>query len=81
MEQKPVIPNVTIKRVEIDPMLTRKQVSEYLQVTLNTVDRMVKEGVPSVMIYSMRRFRKEEVDKWIKARQKQPYYRKKFTVV
>lgn len=47
-------------------MLDRKGVAELLKVHVNTVDNLVKKGMPSYKIGKSRRFDKEEIIKWAK---------------
>lgn len=45
-----------------DKLLTRKEVSEYLQICLSTVD---KTKIPSVKIGRSVRYRKSDLDAWL----------------
>lgn len=61
--------SVTPIRSEGECYLTRQQVADRLQVGLTTLDKYVKEGMPS---YSwglrVRRFRFSECDRWLHER-------------
>lgn len=47
-------------------MLDRKGVADLLKVHVNTIDKLVKEGMPSYKIGKNRRFDADEVIKWVK---------------
>jgi excisionase family DNA binding protein len=50
-----------------EPLMTVEQVSEWLNLTKNTVYRLVKEeGLPAAKIVHSLRFRKAEVERWLK---------------
>lgn len=49
-----------------DDMLDRKGVAELLKVHVNTVDNLVKKGMPSYKIGKSRRFDKDEIINWVK---------------
>jgi len=49
-----------------DKMLNRKGVSELLKVHINTVDKFVKDGMPSYKIGKKRMFDENEVIDWVK---------------
>lgn len=47
-------------------MLNKKQMAEYLKVHPNTVDRMVKHGMPAFKFGGLVRYDLDDVKKWIK---------------
>ena len=49
-----------------DVMLNKKQMAEYLKVHPNTVDRMVKHGMPAFKFGGLVRYDLDDVKKWIK---------------
>lgn len=50
-----------------EPLMTVEQVSKWLNLTKNTVYRLVKEdGLPALKIVHSIRFRKAEVERWLK---------------
>lgn len=53
-----------------DFMLNRKEVAEYLKVHPNTVDRMVKKGMPALKFGGVVRFDLDAVIKWLEEQSK-----------
>lgn len=53
-----------------DEFLTKEQLSQLLQITVRTIDRLREEGLPSLKIGKSVRFDKKEVLDWIKSREK-----------
>jgi len=51
-------------------MLNRKEVAEYLKVHPNTVDRMVKKGMPALKFGGVVRFDLDAVMKWLEEQSK-----------
>lgn len=49
----------------LDPFLSRNKVSQYLDVSLGTVDNMVKNGLPKHKIGSSTRFKRSQVDAFV----------------
>ena len=49
-----------------DVMFNKKQMAEYLKVHPNTVDRMVKNGMPAFKFGGVVRYDLDDVKKWIK---------------
>ncbi|MCM3425583.1 helix-turn-helix domain-containing protein [Bacillus paralicheniformis] len=49
----------------MEKLLTPKQLSEILQVSIETLRRWRKEGMPYKQIGRSVRFNQEEVEKWI----------------
>lgn len=47
-------------------MLTKKELAEKLNVSVPTVDRLLRDGVPRIYIRGSVRFEYEEVVKWLK---------------
>lgn len=47
-------------------MLTKKQLAEKLKVSVYTIDRLRKKGLPAVKVGSNIRFDYEDVAKWLK---------------
>ena len=47
-------------------MLTIQEVAEMLKMHVNTINKLVKEGMPSYKIGKSRRFDEKEVIEWIK---------------
>lgn len=47
--------------------IDKKQLSEWLAVSVPTVDRLLKEGMPSKKIRNRRVFNKTTVDRWLKS--------------
>jgi excisionase family DNA binding protein len=61
--------NVVQLRSEAEVYLTRRQVAERLNVGLSTLDKYVREGMPSYQWgLRIRRFKFSEVERWLKAR-------------
>lgn len=50
-------------------MLTKQEVMEWLKVSLTTIDRLMKQGMPYTKIGKAVRFEKEDVEKWLKEQQ------------
>jgi excisionase family DNA binding protein len=47
------------------PIMTTKEVAEYLQIPLNTVYELIKRAeIPTFKILSDHRFHRGEIDKW-----------------
>ena len=51
-------------------MLNKYEVAELLRVHPNTVDKFVKEGMPSYKVGKIRRYDEQEVLSWFKERGK-----------
>ncbi len=49
-------------------MLTKKELAEELKISIPTIDRQLKLGMPHVKIGKAIRFELEEVIKWLKGR-------------
>ena len=48
-----------------NPIMTSKDVAQYLKISLTAVYRMSQEGeIPSHKVGGRRRFRRDEIDKW-----------------
>ena len=52
-------------------MLTKKELAEKLNVSIPTVDRLLKDGIPRIYIRGAVRFDFEEVVAWLKENGKQ----------
>lgn len=52
----------------MEEMLTVKEVAQLLKVATITVNRLVKQGMPSYKFGRSRRFKATEINKWIKNR-------------
>ena len=50
-------------------MLTKKELAEELKISIPTIDRQLKLGMPHVKIGKAVRFEKEEVIRWLKEQQ------------
>lgn len=54
-----------------EPWVTRQEIAEHLGASLDRVDQLVREGMPSVVINEdagerkHRRFRRSKVDEWL----------------
>lgn len=48
-----------------EELLTKKEVSEFLKVTIRTIDRLRIEGLPSVKFGRNVRFNKKDVMEWV----------------
>lgn len=59
---------------EDEKLLTEKQVAEYLNVTVRTVQRWRAEGMGPPVLYAYRspRYRKADVDAWLQRRAEEP---------
>lgn len=53
-----------------EDVLTKEQLSELLKIGVRTVDRLRKEGLPSVRVGNQVRFIKEDVLKWLRENRK-----------
>ena len=51
-------------------MLTKPELSEWLKVSIPTVDRLMKQGMPYIKIGKAVRFEQEDVKKWLEEQQK-----------
>ena len=47
-------------------MLTKKELAENLNVSVPTIDRLLKDGVPRIYIRGSVRFEYDEVVRWLK---------------
>lgn len=55
----------------MDKWLTLEQIAEYLQISTSSIYKMAQKGkIPAYKVGRQWRFRKEEIDKWIKTRNK-----------
>jgi excisionase family DNA binding protein len=54
---------------KIEKMLTKQELCEWLQVSLPTVDRLMKQGMPHLKIGKAVRFEQEDVKKWLEEQQ------------
>ena len=53
--------------VTMDKWLTLEQIAEYLQMSTSSIYKMSKKGkIPAYKVGRQWRFRKEEIDKWIR---------------
>jgi excisionase family DNA binding protein len=50
-------------------MLTKEDLCEWLKVSLPTVDRLMKQGMPHLKIGKAVRFEQEDVKKWLEEQQ------------
>lgn len=50
---------------QLEPWVGRATVAQHLCVSVKTVDRLVRQGLPSVKCGGLRRFRLSEVDAWV----------------
>jgi excisionase family DNA binding protein len=52
-----------------DPFLTTEDVTDYLQLNLRTVYRLIRDGrIPAVRVGRQWRFRRSDVDRWLEGR-------------
>jgi excisionase family DNA binding protein len=74
MPKRPLLSRDSIGQVvqlrpEAEVYLTRRQVAERLNVGLSTLDKYVREGMPSYQwSLRIRRFKFSEVERWLRAR-------------
>jgi len=55
------------KDLIMDRWLTLEQVSEYLQISVSSIYNMARKGkIPAYKVGRQWRFRKEEIDKWVR---------------
>jgi excisionase family DNA binding protein len=54
----------------MEDVMTKEQLAEYLKISVKTVDRLRKEGMPSFKVLNMVRFSASDVLEWLKARDK-----------
>jgi len=55
----------------MDKWLTLEQIAEYLQMSTSSIYKMAQKGkIPAYKVGKQWRFRKEEIDRWIKKRNK-----------
>lgn len=45
--------------------MNKKQTCNYLQVSNNTLDNWIKEGLPTIQIHGSNRFDRIAIDKWL----------------
>ena len=45
--------------------LTKKETCQYLQISNNTLDKWINQGLPKITIEGVVRFDKEAVDQWL----------------
>jgi excisionase family DNA binding protein len=57
-----------LERSRTPELMDRAQVAKYLSVHRSTVNRLMRDGMPFEPIYSTPRFRKSEIDHWLKGR-------------
>jgi excisionase family DNA binding protein len=50
-------------------MLTKQELCEWLKISLPTVDRLMKQGMPHLKIGKAVRFEQEDVKKWLEEQQ------------
>lgn len=50
--------------------LNKKQACQYLNVSNNTLDKWIEQGLPAIRIGTSIRFNKEHVDEWIMSLEK-----------
>ena len=53
-------------------MLTKKEFAELLNVHYNTVDKLIKKGMPVLKVGSLIRIEKEEAIKWMNEYENKP---------
>lgn len=46
-------------------LLNKKQTCEYLNITNNTLDKWIKQGLPSIKVGKTIRFSKSEINLWL----------------
>lgn len=49
----------------INHFLNKKQTCEYLNITNNTLDKWIKQGLPCIKIDKTVRFSKSEINRWL----------------
>lgn len=47
-------------------MLTKKELSDWLKISIPTIDRWMAKGLPYTKVGKIVRFEKEDVEKWMK---------------
>jgi len=50
-------------------MLTKQELKDWLKVSIPTIDRLMKQGMPHIKIGKAVRFELDEVIKWLKEQQ------------
>lgn len=50
----------------MEELLTVKEVAQYLRVSIRQVYRLIDDGLPSFKVGKYHRFRKEDIDNWMK---------------
>lgn len=50
----------------MDDVMTKEQLAEYLKISVKTVDRLRKQGMPSFKVLNMVRFSANDVLEWLK---------------
>lgn len=61
------IKNQTMKHYRY---MNKKQTCQYLQITNNTLDAWIKEGLPKIKIHNSCRFDKIAIDQWLQSMEK-----------
>jgi len=61
--------SATSKPPEPAPLMDRHGLAQLLDVSLSTVDRLIREGVPRVYVGDAPRFDRERVMAWLEARE------------
>ena len=51
-------------------MLTKKEITNHYSVSINTIDRLMKEGLPFTKIGKSVRFDLEKVEEWLNRKDK-----------
>jgi excisionase family DNA binding protein len=52
----------------VDPWMTVKDVSKYLQLSMDMIYKMAQQGkIPASKIGAQWRFKREEIDEWVRA--------------
>lgn len=56
---------IVLKRTHEPSLMTKRECAEYLRVSVSSVDRYIKEGLPCRKVGGQPRFVKDDVDEWL----------------
>ena len=54
-----------------DEILTKEELADYLRISIRTIDRLMKEGMPYLKIRGTVRFEKKKVFSWLEMNKKE----------
>lgn len=55
---------IVLKRTQEPSLMTKRECAEYLRVSVSTMDRLMKDGMPYRKVGGQPRFNKDDVDRW-----------------